>query len=468
MSRDVISAVDCAPINPLQSLTSQLSSIGSQLQDIPSFQQKGGASLPSPSQALLPAFARPQSLPLAHPQQQRADGAHAAFLSKFHEGPPLLHRPQPPPSLFRPLSVQPRSHAVQQQSQPHPDAMVEHFQRLELSQQQQRHSQPHSLPHSQADEFERIYRQGLQSHPPPAQWLSEYGAQQQLAAVQQQQLHAAHQQIIAGPPQWAAEFDAAMASPQMQHVRPQLPSHAFHSSLPYQPMRPSFFPSHSLTSFPPHTSYQQPPPSQALQVEPKIVEVKDDTVASPALNVHPVDEASMVNSFSSPQMEEASGLGGGLNQEMIDRLMQSDDPKWRNSRFLQFISKIKSGQIEFRDNQAVERQQGEAEAAQEGAKWADEFEERQASAFPSSWAEDFEQREGLRPLSTADEYAKVASGWSAVDGKAEDDAVWEEEYRRVVHGEVGEEMGGEVDEEKEWQRHFQGHDEFDAFSDIDW
>ena len=157
---------------------------------------------------------------------------------------------------------------------------------------------------------------------------------------------------------------------------------------------------------------------------------------------------------------------------MIDRLMASDDAKWRNSKFLRFISKIKAGEIEFRDNQAVEKEKGGAE---EGRRWAEEYEagggvgveeerEREVGSFPSGWAEDFEQREGLRPLSTQEELAKMAAGWNgAVEGE-EDEKVWEEEYRRVVQGEAGD----EVDEEKEWQRHFQQPQDVDDFGAIDW
>ena len=43
-------------------------------------------------------------------------------------------------------------------------------------------------------------------------------------------------------------------------------------------------------------------------------------------------------------------------QDMIDKLMNSDDPKWRNSKFLKFLQRITKGEIEFKDNQVVEKQ----------------------------------------------------------------------------------------------------------------
>ena len=54
------------------------------------------------------------------------------------------------------------------------------------------------------------------------------------------------------------------------------------------------------------------------------------------------------------QQQQQPQMGGGLNQEMMQQLMNSDDPKWRNSKFLKFIDKIGKGEIEFKDNQAVE------------------------------------------------------------------------------------------------------------------
>ena len=471
MGRDVISAVDCAPINPLQSLTSHLSIVSTQLQDIPSFHQKA----PSPSlsqrapvlQLPVPA---PQSAGFAQPRQVRGDGAHAAFVSQFNDGPlaraPRQSFPPPPAALFRP----PQPAAVH-------EAMVDQFMRMELSKQQQHQQhqqhQQQQQHHSSTEEFERIYRQQQHPQPPPQQqWMAEYNQQhhQQLAVQQQQQqgLHAIHHAIVNGPSHWASEFDslaraAAVPSPlalRMQHA----------ASLPmYAPMLPSAY--HMPSSLSLHSSYLPHPSQSFASAEPRITELKDDTVPSSSSNVHAVPDSAMVNDFTSPAVGQADGLGGGLNQEMIDKLLASDDPKWRNSRFLKFISKIKSGEIEFRDNQAIDKgpREGEATGDAQGVGWADEYEEegKAAGAFPAAWAEDFEQREGMRPLSTAADYAKVAEGWSAgLDPAVEDEKVWEDEYRRVVQG--GVEAGDEATEQKEWQRQFQQFDEFDAFSDVNW
>ena len=370
--------------------------------------------------------------------------------------------------------------------------------RLEISQQQQQHQQHQHQQHT--DEMEAVYRQHQhQQQQAASHWLSGYAQLQQRhheqQQQQQQQHYAQHQQhlqqlqqhaAIVAPSQWISEFDA-LKHPQL---RAQLPHSLLRPQLPML-MQPSMLPFHQqqhysvLPLLP--AQMQQPPPAQAD----KIVELKDGEAQAAARNVTELQEAEMVNDFSSAEAAQQSsasasageqGLAGGLSAEMIDRLMNSDDPKWRNSRFLRFISRIRAGEIEFRDNQAVEKQPAEEQTEQTaGEAWAEEYgrQEQQegdeaaavnAASFPSGWAEDFEQREGLRPLSTAEGYAKMAAGWSDdLSAEREDEAVWESEYRRIVRGEekAEVEVAGEVDEAA-WQRALQQHDEFSAFSDIDW
>eukprot|EP00466_Bigelowiella_natans_P004024 jgi/Bigna1/60749/fgenesh1_kg.14_\ len=49
-------------------------------------------------------------------------------------------------------------------------------------------------------------------------------------------------------------------------------------------------------------------------------------------------------------MQEQRSMGGGmgLSSEMIEKLMKSDNPKWRNSKFLKFLNQVNSGEITFR------------------------------------------------------------------------------------------------------------------------
>jgi hypothetical protein len=46
---------------------------------------------------------------------------------------------------------------------------------------------------------------------------------------------------------------------------------------------------------------------------------------------------------------------GGVDKAAIDRLMATSDPKMRNSQFMQFLSKVSTGEIQFQGNQVVHR-----------------------------------------------------------------------------------------------------------------
>ena len=487
-----ISPVDCAPVSPLVSLSSQLSSINAQLQDIPSFghsQSKSVSGVPSAVTPLLSAPLRSAPSPLSshslRPAAARLDGsAHSHFLSHFRDGVKL-----DAPHFAATAAAHPTSHEL----------VAEQLRRMELS----KHA-------AHADELERIYRQhaptALRAHPhhqqaqQSHQWAAEFHPSHS-------PLHSVHQRIVQQQqtPQWAAEFEAlkqqyhqppqqqqhhaahhqlpATMLPMMQHSRPMLPLPSYSASYAMQRQNMSMLPAALFPSQPvagPVAVSQLPQPTQQ----------QPDTAS--ASNVHAVSESDMLNSFPQssvadsssaqlPQQTSGDGLGGGLNADMIDALLSSDDPKWRQSKFLQFISKIKSGQIEFRDNQAIDSGPSRADSATtaqqqsaSGAQWADEYtsgEQQMQSSFPTAWSEDFEQREGLRGLSTADELSRMAAGWSGeLSADAEDEKVWEDEYRRVVQGEagLGESEANDVEDEKEWAQHFQQHAEFDSFSHINW
>jgi peroxin-5 len=107
------------------------------------------------------------------------------------------------------------------------------------------------------------------------------------------------------------------------------------------------------------------------------------------------------------------GMSFGMDKAMIDRLMQSGDPKWRNSKFLKFIDQIQKGEVEFKDNQvvykaaaptqvefvpeSVDEKAAEGAAEQLGEEWAAEFDVSQAAqeaeeAFQGGSMEEWMQR----------------------------------------------------------------------------
>uniref|UniRef100_A0A7S3YUE3 Peroxin-5 n=2 Tax=Lotharella globosa TaxID=91324 RepID=A0A7S3YUE3_9EUKA len=54
-----------------------------------------------------------------------------------------------------------------------------------------------------------------------------------------------------------------------------------------------------------------------------------------------------------PPAQERPMGGMGLSSEMINKLMNSDNPKWRNSKFLKFLNQVNRGEITFKDNKVV-------------------------------------------------------------------------------------------------------------------
>mmetsp|Transcript_24387 Transcript_24387/g.36589 ORF Transcript_24387/g.36589 Transcript_24387/m.36589 type:complete len:654 (+) Transcript_24387:50-2011(+) len=81
-----------------------------------------------------------------------------------------------------------------------------------------------------------------------------------------------------------------------------------------------------------------------------------------------------------PVVQETRQRGGmGLDAEMIKKLMTSDNPRWRNSKFLKFLSKVNNGEIEFKDNKVVHKEKPKAAEVDDskfdmGDAWAAEFE----------------------------------------------------------------------------------------------
>lgn len=141
--------------------------------------------------------------------------------------------------------------------------------------------------------------------------------------------------------------------------------------MPMMPMMPMQMPMMPMQSF-----MQQPamPFDQSLQ---------EPVVQEPVLEELKAEEAPM-------------GLSFGMDKAMIEKLMQGDDPKWRNSKFLKFIDQLQKGEIEFKDNQVVPKtpvpveapvlEDGGISAEQLGEEWAAEFDVSQAAAAQDPFA----------------------------------------------------------------------------------
>ncbi|KAG2487453.1 hypothetical protein HYH03_014020 [Edaphochlamys debaryana] len=91
---------------------------------------------------------------------------------------------------------------------------------------------------------------------------------------------------------------------------------------------------------------------------------------------------------------------------LADVLSRSADPKMRNSKFLQFVSKMSKGELILGDNKVVE-------AGPQAGVWASEFTAQQGTtAGPAGWAAEFAQQvPGPGPSATASAAAASSRDW---------------------------------------------------------
>ncbi|XP_021320776.1 peroxisome biogenesis protein 5 isoform X2 [Sorghum bicolor] len=100
--------------------------------------------------------------------------------------------------------------------------------------------------------------------------------------------------------------------------------------------------------------------------------------------------------FEQHQSQMAMGPMGGANMGNLAAMEQSrmlaqtlasnNDPKFQNSKFFQFVSKMSRGELIIEDNQVKEG------SASQSSGWADEF-QTQYNANANSWADQFEHEE---------------------------------------------------------------------------
>mmetsp|Transcript_7314 Transcript_7314/g.10210 ORF Transcript_7314/g.10210 Transcript_7314/m.10210 type:complete len:654 (-) Transcript_7314:442-2403(-) len=174
-----------------------------------------------------------------------------------------------------------------------------------------------------------------------------------------------------------------------------------------------------------------PPPMMQLPIMPIMAPISMQ-VPSQQMNVPTINEVQnlfkgvqapksqfvqKLNQESNMELQQERPLGGGgmgLSPEMINKLMQSDNPKWKNSKFLKFLNKVNNGEISFKDNKLVYNPKGEATRPEArdtqeqplgmehdlGDAWAAEFSNtRQADSWATAeesqsmkeWKKQFEQ-----------------------------------------------------------------------------
>ena len=135
-------------------------------------------------------------------------------------------------------------------------------------------------------------------------------------------------------------------------------------------------------------------------------------------------------------------------RKLADTLASNSDPKFQNSKFLQFVSKMSRGELILEDNAVKDVTPAAARWADEFSSqqqaqppgpsvWGDEFASFQARQHPgAAWANEFGVESGLQGPGEgdwADQFAQGVSGgdWAeqfAAERPGPDVAAWEEEY----------------------------------------
>nr|XP_043605936.1 peroxisome biogenesis protein 5 [Erigeron canadensis] len=111
-------------------------------------------------------------------------------------------------------------------------------------------------------------------------------------------------------------------------------------------------------------------------------------------------------------------------------LAQNNNPKFQNSKFLQFVSKMSRGELTIEDNQV---KAGNAD-------WANEY-QQQYNAGPSSWADQYAHEQVSRgPDRWADEFATERAHHGPVDEQ------WVNEFSKLQVNDWADEFGRQVGE----------------------
>jgi peroxin-5 len=445
--RDLVGAAGCGTANPLLSMAGSMAGMNAQLADV-----RGGAFAADKAAAA----AGPMGAPMMGGQMMRPGGApDAAFMN-------ALNKPQGP---AHPMGVP--LHALQQQrmqQQQHMAAqrgasgaeLAEQFHAMELQAKQQH-------------EFEQAFASGgpraaAAVHAQPPQWAMEFQQQQQ---HMRQQHHAGN---------WANEFDqmqrmgnprvaaAAALSQQQAHgmgMHHQAPS-MFGMRGPMGMMGGGMGMMGMMQQQSHFGHYGQAAASARPAVQ--IQEVPDSTAAGPVAEEAEAatEEAESVFGEAHDSLDEAYaaatggaadwsaeyggaavpseanqqgsvGVGGGMDKAMLDKLMNSGNPKWANSKFLKFIEKISKGEIEFRNNEAIDKGPQAASASSGGDAWSAEL-AAQAAAHggnggSADWADQFATQQAHPASWGASASASAASGSQQASGEVKSQAEqWLEDY----------------------------------------
>lgn len=133
-------------------------------------------------------------------------------------------------------------------------------------------------------------------------------------------------------------------------------------------------------------------------------------------------EAALAGSAIRDQRQDA---GAALEQtkKLAETLAANKDPKFQNSQFLQFVSKMSRGELILEDNQVKE-------VSPEVAAWADEFMASRGAVadVPASWEKEFAAAQAPGTDWAAEFADKLTGGGAWAEEFAGSAAQWEDEY----------------------------------------
>ncbi|KAK1297659.1 Peroxisome biogenesis protein 5 [Acorus calamus] len=118
-------------------------------------------------------------------------------------------------------------------------------------------------------------------------------------------------------------------------------------------------------------------------------------------------------------LASASQMRGNISNmaAMEQTLAQNDDPKFQNTKFLQFVSKMSRGEVIFYDNQVKPAmgslsgdwaEEYQAQYKSDSGSWAEQFAKENFSRGPDTWANEFaNERVLLEDEKWVDEFSKL-------------------------------------------------------------
>ncbi|KAK1293647.1 Peroxisome biogenesis protein 5 [Acorus calamus] len=135
-------------------------------------------------------------------------------------------------------------------------------------------------------------------------------------------------------------------------------------------------------------------------------------------------------------------------------LAQNEDPKFQNSNFLQFVSKMSRGELIFDDNQvkpAIGSRSGDwaeeyqAQYKSDSGSWAEQFTKENLSRGPDTWADEFANERVLQKDDQwVDEFSKLhVHDWGEEFAQQFNDVTddWAESYDSYLHENMKQQSG---------------------------